>query len=52
MISGDNRMGTAQALWQRIESWMSQHAPHAWQRLRPGASEAEIVQAEAAMEDM
>lgn len=36
-------------LWQRIETWLSQHAPHAWQILRSGASEEEIHQAEALM---
>jgi cell wall assembly regulator SMI1 len=49
MISDDNRMGTAQTLWQRIENWLSRYAPHAWQMLRSGASEEEIQQAEVAM---
>ncbi|MFF3264323.1 hypothetical protein ACFYWO_34790 [Streptomyces sp. NPDC002932] len=29
--------------WQRIESWLHQHAPATLARLRPGASEAEIA---------
>lgn len=50
MTNEDNKGDTVQALWQRIESWLSRHAPHAWQMLRPGASEGEIQQAEVAMD--
>jgi cell wall assembly regulator SMI1 len=45
-MNEDNQRETVQTLWQRIESWLSRHAPHAWQMLRPGASKAEIQQAE------
>ncbi len=48
-MNENNKIDTAQALWQRIEGWLSRHAPHAWQMLRPGASEGEIQQAEVAM---
>lgn len=50
MTNEDNKKETIQAFWQRIEDWLSQHAPHAWQMLRPGASEGEIQQAEIAMD--
>src|SRR5579859_413445 len=50
MINEDNLMNIVQALWQRIENWLNQYAPQAWHRLRPGCSEREIQQAEAAMD--
>lgn len=50
MMNEDNKIDTVQALWQRIEGWLSRHAPHAWQMLRPGASEGEIQQAEVTMD--
>lgn len=49
-MNEDNKIDAVQALWQRIESWLSRHAPHAWQMLRFGASEEEIQQAEVAMD--
>jgi cell wall assembly regulator SMI1 len=49
MMNESNLMDTAQVLWQRIESWLSRHAPHAWHMLREGASEGEIQQAEVVM---
>jgi len=39
-------MDTIQLLWQRIETWMRMHVPHAWQILLPGASETDIHQTE------
>ena len=39
-------------LWQRIEIWLRNEAPHAWSLLLPAASEWEIEQAEAAMDIM
>jgi len=42
-------MDTVQILWQRIEAWLDTHAFHAWQLLRPGASEREIHWAETAV---
>jgi hypothetical protein len=39
----------ALTLWQRIEMWMNTHAPHARQKLLPGASYTEILRAEATM---
>ena len=50
MINEDTTRETVQALWRRIEGWLSQHAPRAWQMLRPGVPEGEIQQAEAAMD--
>ncbi len=32
-------MDTMEAVWQQIEDWMSQHAPHLLQQLAPGADE-------------
>jgi cell wall assembly regulator SMI1 len=40
----------ALTLWQRIETWMNTHAPHARQKLLPGASDTEILRAEATMD--
>jgi cell wall assembly regulator SMI1 len=39
----------ALTLWQRIETWMNTHASHARQKLLPGASDIEILRAEATM---
>ena len=39
-------MEAIQFLWQRIETWMRTHAPHAWHMLLPGASETDIHQTE------
>jgi cell wall assembly regulator SMI1 len=36
-------------LWQRIEQWLAAHAPHILDTLNPGASEAEIAEAEATL---
>lgn len=49
-MNEDDMRDPVQALWQRIERWLSRHAPHARQMLRPGASEGEIQQAEVAMD--
>jgi cell wall assembly regulator SMI1 len=48
-MNEDDKKDTVQVLWQRIESWLSRYAPHAWQMLRPGAAEREIQQAETIM---
>jgi cell wall assembly regulator SMI1 len=37
------------AIWQRIESWLSQNAPPVLQSLRGGATEQDIASAEAAL---
>src|SRR5262249_38188667 len=50
LMNKDNKIETVQALWQRIEGWLSRHAPHTWQMLRPGARDQEIQQAEVAMD--
>lgn len=42
-------MDTIHFQWQRIETWLRTHAPHAWQMLLPGVSEQEIQQAEIIM---
>lgn len=42
-------METIQLLWQRIETWMSNHAPQSRQSLLPGASETDIQLAETTM---
>jgi cell wall assembly regulator SMI1 len=50
MTNENNEKDAVQTLWQRIEGWLSQHAPHAWQMLRLGARDQEIQQAEVAMD--
>jgi cell wall assembly regulator SMI1 len=50
MTNKDNTTDILQLLWLRIETWLSRSAPHAWQMLRPGASEGEIQQAETTMD--
>ncbi|GLV54084.1 hypothetical protein KDH_09330 [Dictyobacter sp. S3.2.2.5] len=32
--------------WQRIEHWLTVHTPHILENFNPGASEAQIVEAE------
>jgi len=35
--------------WRTIEDWLAKHAPHLLLRLRPGASEADLAEAEVAV---
>jgi cell wall assembly regulator SMI1 len=37
---------TIAASWQRIEAWLQENAPHIYDSLQPGASEAEIAKVE------
>jgi cell wall assembly regulator SMI1 len=42
-------METMTLLWQRIERWLTAHAPDLLDELAPGASEEELIQVEAAL---
>jgi cell wall assembly regulator SMI1 len=48
MIDND-KVPHVQDIWRGIEAWLSNYAPHTWQKLRPGASEWEIQKAEATL---
>src|ERR1051326_7666845 len=39
-------MVTVEEIWQQIEGWMSQHAPHLLQQIAPGADEEALTQLE------
>jgi cell wall assembly regulator SMI1 len=45
-MANRRNMDSIQFLWQRIETWMKIHAPHAWHMLLPGVSETDIHQTE------
>lgn len=42
-------MQTVIAAWQRIDLWLATHAPRVFDQLNPGASEADIAEAEATL---